>query len=169
MSGSNRKYAVMSEVHGELDHTFLYFLLWDGNEKNLKKLLEDIEMVDEMCIYDDDSMFFLDLENLVCETTAREMCLLSNGDGYFHRKFDGVLRPIDFKFSKRDDDEDYLMKINGLLYEGGISEYIGSEDHMGREIVDRKEHTVQKEPNYGSDDEIKELREKLDKLEKRHK
>lgn len=161
------KYAVLTEVHGGLDHTFYYFLRYNGNEKQLQFLQEQLEKVEEMCIYDDDSMYFLDLENLVSETTAKEMCLIDTGD-YYHRKFDGEMKMIDFRFSKRDDDEDKLNKINDLLYEGLISEFISKEDTFGRDI-EHKEHKIQKETEEKFEDEeeeIRHLRKKLEKLEK---
>lgn len=157
------KYAVLTETHGGLDFTFHYFLKWNGNEKNLKRLYEQLTSVDQ-CIYDDDSTFHLDIENLVSETTTREMCKIDIGP-YYYRKFDGTLKPIEFKFSKRDDEEERMEKINNLLYECGICDFIDHEDKFGRKDEDMLEHTLQKEPEYDDEEEeVHDLKRRLDKL-----
>lgn len=168
-----KSYAVLTEVHGGLDHTFYYFIKYQGNEKQLRFLQEQLEKIEEMCIYGDDSMFFLDLENLVSETTAKEMCMVDTGD-YYHRKFDGTMKQIDFHFSRRDDDEDKLDKVNQLLIEGGIADFVSNEDTFGRPLESFSDHEKDEDSKQYDDDdddkkkdEIESLRKRLEKLEKK--
>ena len=46
----------------------------------------------------------------------------------FHRKFDGVLKNIDFKFKKKDGNEDKMWKIFDVLGYGQIENFIDDED-----------------------------------------
>jgi hypothetical protein len=46
----------------------------------------------------------------------------------FHRKFDGVLKRIDFQFQSKDSSRKKIKKVHKLLEYGGIDEFIDDED-----------------------------------------
>jgi len=120
------KYVVLCETSGEDLEQWYYFLKYNGNETMLKYLQDQLEKVD-MFILDDLSIFDLDLDHFFCEQTAKEMTRLEV-NAFFHRKFDGTLKPINFNLRKKDSTERKLEKINKILGDQGISEYIDQED-----------------------------------------
>ena len=70
----------------------------------------------------------IDLEHLVSESTAKEMCSAELNSVTFHRKFDGKLRNIHLNLRKKDSNEDMIEKINEVLGLQQIEEYIDCED-----------------------------------------
>jgi hypothetical protein len=125
----NFKYAVLMETSGYEYESWMYFIRYNGNEENLALLGKQLDLITDCSIFDEDiNIFDLDLEHLVSETTAKEICLLELNSVSYHRKFDGVLRPIDFRFKSKDKSERMLEKVNKLLGEGRIDEFIGDED-----------------------------------------
>jgi len=90
-------------------------------------LYEQLESV-EMEIFDDCSTFDLDIDHKVSAHTAKEMSKLDLNYCSFHRKFDGRLKMIDFKFRRKDDDDKKMCKIFDMIGLCGIDEYISDED-----------------------------------------
>jgi hypothetical protein len=127
MEEQNIKYAVLQEVNGEEYESWLYFIKYNGNEENLKHLHDQLASV-EWSILDELSTFDLELEHLVSATTAKEMTKLDLNAFQFHRKFDGTLKRIDFKFKKKHTNEDKIEKVNEKLIQGMIDEYVSDED-----------------------------------------
>jgi hypothetical protein len=120
-------YALLAETNGKELETWYYFIKYQGNEETLKNLQEQMNKVD-FYILDDLSTFDLEMDYLVCEKTAKEMTKIEINSVMFHRKFDGELKKIDFKFKKRDDNDDRLYKIFEVLGMGQIEEFIEDED-----------------------------------------
>jgi hypothetical protein len=121
------RYAILMETNGGEYESWYNFIRYEGNEEALEHLDEQIKKVD-FYVLDDLSTFDLELRRLVSETTAREMCKVDVNAYMFHRKFDGKLEKIDFKFSKRDDNDTKIEKVNERIGMGDIDQYITQED-----------------------------------------
>jgi hypothetical protein len=80
-----------------------------------------------MYVIDDLSTFDLELKHLVSESTAMDMCKIDLNPYSSHRMFNGKLSKINFEFSKRDEDEDKIDKINEKIGLGNIDLYIDGE------------------------------------------
>ena len=104
-----------------------YFIKYDGNANALEYLQKQIDKID-MFIIDDLSTFDVDLEHLVSESTAKEMCTAELNSVTFHRKFDGKLKNIHLNLRKKDTNEDMIEKINDVLGLQKIEEFIDQED-----------------------------------------
>jgi hypothetical protein len=120
------RYAVLMETNGKEYESWYYFIRYEGNERNLSHLKDQLEQV-EFFILDDLSTFDLDLEHLVCETTAREMCRLELNSFMFNRRFDGDLKRIDFGFKSSDKNKRRIVKVFEILGIGKIDEFIDNE------------------------------------------
>jgi hypothetical protein len=121
------RYAILMETNGGEYESWYNFIRYEGNEDALEHLDEQIKKVD-FYVLDDLSTFDLELKRLVSESTAREMCKVDINAYMFHRKFDGKLEKIDFKFSKRDDNDTKIEKVNERIGMGDIDQYITQED-----------------------------------------
>ena len=121
------KYAILMETSSEEYESWYYFIRVEGNEDKLNHLKECIESI-EWSILDDCNVFDIELEHLISANTAKELTKVDLNHSSFHRKFDGILKRIDFKFKKKDDDEDKMFKIFNLLGCGGIENFIDDED-----------------------------------------
>lgn len=121
------EYCVLMETSSKEGECWYYFIRKQGNEEALKQLFDDIESVEW---YEDEdlSIFTLDIDRPVSATTAKEMTRLQLNVEFFHRKFDGKLKPINFGFKKKDDDYKKMCRVFDLLGYGGIDEYISDED-----------------------------------------
>jgi hypothetical protein len=126
MTESGYTYATLQEFNDEEMETWLYFLRWQGNEKNLTELSKTLESI-EWVLMEGGSTFDIDIEHLVSERTAKEITKLELNVNW-HRKFDGVLQSIDFEISDKDDEDDKIEKVNEILGNGGIEEFIDEED-----------------------------------------
>jgi len=120
------KYAILQEVNETEMETWLYFIRYEGNEKNLKYLNKQLESVD-WYIMDDCSTFDIDLEYLVSAQTAKEMTKVDLNAHQWHRKFDGKLQKIDLNLRAKKD-EKKMIKIFDILGYGQIENYISDED-----------------------------------------
>ena len=109
--------------------SWYYFLKFQGNEKALAYLNQQLEKID-MVFEDDLNTFILETENLVSEQTAREMCKVDLNHVTFHRKFDGQLEMIHLNLKKRDSNIKMLKKLNKKLMNQGIENYIDGEDEI---------------------------------------
>ena len=127
MKMSDNKYVVLCETSGSELEQWYYFIRHAGNETMLQYLQDQLEKVD-MFILDDLSTFDLDLDHLLSETTAKEMTRIEVNSVSYHRKFDGKLKPINCNLKAKDSTERKLEKINKLLADGGIEDFIDQED-----------------------------------------
>ncbi len=123
---SPKKYVILQETSGKDCESWYYFIRKEGNEDALNRLQEQLEKV-KWFILDDYSVFDLDLEHFISETTATEMINVEL-NVYFHRKFDGVLKMIDFGLSERDKNKKKIKKINDIIGMGHIDKFIDEED-----------------------------------------
>ncbi len=113
------------------------FIQYDGNEKELKNLRNQLELVENVSSGDEDTNFFdLDIANLVSEACVDEMLMVELNSVSYHRKFYGVLDPIDFEFEDDDDDTEKLEKINEYLEDGGIESFIEHEFIPDEHVLD---------------------------------
>lgn len=129
------KYAVLMETSGEECESWYYCIKYEGNEKNLKHLQEQLESVD-WYILDDLSTFDLDLEHFISAKTAKELTKLELNHHSFHRKFDGVLDKIELNLRKKDKNEKKMVKIFDILGYGQIEDFIEDEDLDEEDLTD---------------------------------
>ena len=121
------QYATLMETNGEECESWLYFIKHNDNEKELKYLQKQLEQI-EMYVIDDLSTFDLDLEHLVCATTAKEMTKLELNSVAFHRKFDGKLKFINLGLKTKDSNEKRISRAHKKLGFGCIEEFTSDED-----------------------------------------
>jgi len=144
-SDENYHYAILMETSGREFESWYNFIRYEGNEDNLRYLQKQLEKVD-FYVIDDLSTFDLELEHLVSEETARQMCLVDLNAYMFHRKFNGKLQKINFGFSKRDDNEDRIEKVYDMIGNGDIDNYLDGEEDLSDEneieddIEDHEDH-----------------------------
>ena len=82
------RYAIFMETNGEEFESWYNFIRYEGNEEAQQHLQKYLDKVD-FYILDDMSTFDLDIEHLVSEDTARQMCMVDLNAFMFHRKFNG--------------------------------------------------------------------------------
>lgn len=140
------RYAVLMETSGEECESWYYCIRYEGNEKNLQYLQEQLESVD-WYIIDDLSTFDLDLEHLISEKTAKELTKLELNHVSFHRKFDGVLDKIDLNLRKKDKNEKKMTKVFDILSYGQIEDYIDKEDLDEEDLTDTPQSSSESEPS----------------------
>ena len=130
------QYAALMETNGHECESWYYLIRVEGNKDALQHLQDQLEKV-EWYIIDDLSTFDLDLEHLVSAQTAKEMTKLDLNSCSFHRKFDGKLKKINFKFKTKDlkNDERMMGKVFDLLGYGQIEDYIDDEDIDSEDLV----------------------------------
>lgn len=129
------KYVVLMETSGEECESWYYCIKYEGNEKNLKHLQDQLESVD-WYILDDLSTFDLDLEHFIDTKTAKQLTKLELNHHSFHRKFDGVLDKIDLNLRTRDKNEKKMVKVFDILGYGQIEDYIDGEDLDEEDLTD---------------------------------
>lgn len=122
------KYAALMETSPEDCESWLYLIKYNGNEDALKNLKAQFDKIEDAVIMDDINLFDLDIENLISEECAKQLCMLELNSVSYHRKFDGVLENIDFRFKKKDDDETMMFKIFDKIGEGDIDLFVTMED-----------------------------------------
>ena len=145
---NQNRYVVLMETNSTECESWMYFIRYDGNEKALNYLNDQINKID-MVLEDDLSTFDLDLEHFVSETTAKEMTKVELNSCMYHRKFDGKLQYIDLKLRKRHDNLDMLVKMYEKIGMGQIEDYISDEDVDSEDLTDCEDD----ESNNSSDDE----------------
>lgn len=137
-STSTPRYCVLMETSEEHSESWYYFLKYDGNENalnHLQKQLESIKNINDR--YDDVNVFDLELDNLVSEQTAKEMSRLDLNSFTSHRKFDGTLKKIDFRFKPKNSDEQKINKIFEMIGLGKIEDFIDKEDLDPDDVIER--------------------------------
>lgn len=123
------RYAILMETNGEEFESWYNFIRYEGNEEALQHLQKQLSRVD-FYVMEDMSTFDLDIDHLVSEDTAREMCTVDLNSNMFHRKFNGKLQKIDFGFSRKDDNEDRIEKVHEKLGFGDIDNYVDGEEEF---------------------------------------
>ena len=131
----NNKYAILLEHNDTENEAWYYVIKYQGNENALNKLAKDLEDV-EFELKDDLSTFDIELEHLVSEQTAKEMTKIDLNAHSFHRKFDGKLDDIDFRFKNRESNNKKMNKIFRTIEYGRIDGYISDEDIDSEDLTD---------------------------------
>lgn len=147
-------YVLLQEVNGKEMEAWYYFIRWEGNEENLNYLNDQLNKI-EFYIIDDLSTFDLDLEHLLSEKTAKEMTKVEINSVMFHRKFDGKLEKIDFKFKRHHENEDKIVKVFEKIGLGQIEDYVDGEDIDPEDLVEVNENDEtdkESEEESGSED-----------------
>ena len=124
-------------------HKLLYLKL-----KYLQKQLQSVEWI--LLVDGGMSTFDLELDYLVSEQTAKEMTKVDLNSKSFHRKFDGVLKRVDFNFRPNNNPKSKRgEKINDKNIEAAFDMigYGKIEDFIDKEDVEECGS------NYGSDSE----------------
>ena len=132
------KYVALMETNGKECESWYYFIKYEGNEKNLKHLFDQLESVD-WYVLDDLSVFDLDLDHFISAQTAKEMTTLELNSYAFHRKFDGILDRVELGFRRKDKTEKKICKAFDLLSYGQIEDYIDDEDIDDKDLKDSEE------------------------------
>jgi hypothetical protein len=146
------RYAILMETNGEESESWYNFIRYEGNEDALNHLQKQLEKVD-FYVLDDMSTFDLELEHLVDESTARQMCIVDLNSYMFHRKFDGKLQKIDFGFSRKDDNEDRIEKVHEKIGFGDIDNFVdGEEEFKDDNESQTSNHSVESYNSQGSYD-----------------
>lgn len=121
------KYAILMETSGGEFESWYYFIRYEGNQEALYCLQEQLSQV-RWRILDDYSTFDLELDNLVSETTAKEMTMVDLNPTSRHRKFDGVLQEVRLGFQETDKNSRKIKKAFEVLGYGKIENFIDRED-----------------------------------------
>jgi len=143
---SSHQYGVIMETNAEECESWYYFVKYNGNEKKLHHLKDQIDQI-EMYLIDDLSTFDIELEHLVSEQTAKQMTKLEINSVSFHRKFDGVLKTVNLGLKRKDSNEKRIERINDILGMGGIEDFIDDED------IDQEDRISGEDESEHSDDE----------------
>ena len=126
------KFAVLSEKNGKEGETFYHFIRYDNNEKVLNDLHDQLKKF-TMDICGDNSIFTLDIENLVDESTVDQFLKIDTINSYMNgTKIEGILNFIDlFDLSESDGQNNYNdnmeachWNMDRILCYGGIEKYV---------------------------------------------
>jgi hypothetical protein len=128
------RYATLMELNSDEHESWYTFIKVQGNEQAIKKLRDQLESIE--WDIDEGSTFDLDSDNPVSATTAKEMTKLDLNPTMFHRKFDGKLKEIDFKFETGNSHVKRMKKVRKLLEGGGIENFIDDEDIDPEDRID---------------------------------
>lgn len=155
-------YYILVETNADEVESWYYFIRKEGNEEAIKQLKEDLDKVKEPEYIDDMSVFWIDIDKTVSAQTAKEMSKVELNSYQFHRKYDGKLKTIDFKFrtDKKEKQKRILEKIFDKLGYGKIEEYISDED------IDTDDMESLSESDTDSDnDEIADMKDGVKEVE----
>jgi hypothetical protein len=144
------KYAILQEFSDTECESWLYFIRYDGNEENLDYLNKQLQSI-EWYLIEDCSTFDLDLKNLVSATTAKEMTKVDLNSYQWHRKFDGKLQKIKFKFKPKHDNEDKMYAVYKKIGDGKIDTYIDDEDIDTEDLTDNSSYVSKRTEDTDSD------------------
>jgi hypothetical protein len=120
-------YALFQETNGEEGESHYIFIRYQGNEDVLAHLLKQLNSIQQWTLEDDLSVFDLETDFLVSETTAKEMTKVDI-NSYFHRKFNGKMQKIHLGFKDSDSDHKKMKKAFKVLGYGSIQDFLSEED-----------------------------------------
>ena len=126
---SDFHYAILCETSAEEMESWYYFIRYEENEDALETLKRQLDEV-RWHLYKHYNTFDLDMDHLVSEQTAREMCKVDVNPSAFHRKFDGTLREIDLGFEAGDKNKKRIRRCFYILGNGKIDEWIDGEEEF---------------------------------------
>ena len=130
-------FVVWSEFCNKEQETFLFFLQYDGNEDILNDLHRNLCAVDQG-IYGDNSIYCLDIKKTVSEKTAKNICKVNLVGGYRGTAniIYGKCKHIPFEVTGDDDKDSHV--IDGLFYNGRVSDFFYTPEKIEREILNIK-------------------------------
>jgi hypothetical protein len=162
------EYYILVETNAEEVESWYYFIRKEGNEEEIKQLKNDLDKVKEPEYIDDMSVFWIDIDKTVSAQTAKEMSKVELNSYQFHRKYDGKLKTIDFKFrtDKKEKQKRILEKIFDKLGYGKIEEYISDEDIDTDDMESLSESDTESDNDEIADmkDGVKEVEEQISEL-----
>jgi len=154
MSNDELKFAILMETSGEDCESWYYFIKYQGNETALRNIKVQFDKIQNCSMIDGVNIFDLDIDNLVSEQTARELCMVELNSVTYHRKFNGTLKEVDFKLKDKYDDDRKMEKIYDLIGNGDIDEFIDDEEIPPcHEIGEDEAEISSNEYNSDSEDE----------------
>jgi len=165
---TERHYAILMETSGEEFESWYSFIKYEGNEDALAHLNKQLEQV-EWYILNDLSTFDLEMENLVCEKTAKEMINVDLNHYSFHRKFDGTLQKVDLGFKNHHTNEKKMLKAFEVLGYGKIENFIDAEDVDKDALVSCSESEDEEEETESEDEETESEESESEEEEKTKK
>ena len=145
------KYVALLETQGEENEQWYFFIRYEGNEKNLQHLQNQLEQVD-WYVLDDLSTFDLDLEHFVSAQTAKEMTKVELNTQW-NRKFDGKLEKIDLGFKKKDKNDKKITRAFDILGYGQIEDFIDDEDIDPEDLAGTDDESSESEDNTENESE----------------
>ena len=148
---NENNYVVLCETNEHESESWYYFLKYNGNEKALEYLSQQLEKID-MYLMEDMSTFDLDIDHYFSDQTALEMIKLEVNSVSFHRMFRGDLQMINLGLKKRDDNEDMLIKCYDKLGMGQVEDYIDGEFIHPEDLVDNVDESETSEEESQDDD-----------------
>lgn len=119
-------YAILVENDEETGESLYNFIKYEENEialEHLRNVLESVEWVRR----EGYSTFDICLDDRVSSNTAYEMTIPDMNSLGFHRRFDGKLQMIDFGINAYDKPSKIMRKVNKLLGQQGIEDFIDGE------------------------------------------
>lgn len=165
-------YICLQETNDEERETWMNFIKYEGNEDAIKYLSDQLESVN-FYLLPDSSTFDIDMKHLVDASTAKQITKLELNSCFWHRKFDGKLKMIDFGFEKIEQkcvkknktteycNEKKMEKIYDIIGYGNISDFIDGED------IDEENRDKFSSSSFSSSSEEDEEDEKKEKKEEK--
>lgn len=143
-------YVLLMETNEEEHESWYNFIKVQGNEENIEHLRKQLCSFDWYLL---DGLSTFDLEEFkFSEKTAKEMTKVALNHCFRHRKFDGVLKKIDFNFKPKHSVEKRMKRVNKVLNYGRISEFIEGAPDVDPEDVD----PIEEESSTSHDEESSE-------------
>ena len=115
-------YVVLYEINGKLNEGFMTFIKYEGNEEALFHLNKQLDGIKHYHMYDDMSVFSMDLRNRVSSETATEICRVKINNYLANRKFNGKLDKLDL-YLETDGNKRRIIKVFEKLGVGAIEQY----------------------------------------------
>ena len=119
-----KQYAIFVEMDSQSMETFLIFVQYQNNEDVLIELASIINDLPTENYPDNCSAFHLDVENLVSEQTAYEMCQTDISFRHMPKMLNGTLRMPKFHFLPTDTANIRVRQVDRLLSDNKLKNYI---------------------------------------------
>lgn len=115
------KFVTFKEVNLKEEETFIFFLQYDNNEEKLKELSEIIESADTSELNGDFSIFEIDVNTLLSESTVKE---LENVDlGHFGPIFNVCRGDFTLCMDVFNNVDDLALRLDEFFYAFRITEH----------------------------------------------
>lgn len=115
------KFVTFKEVNLKEEETFIFFLQYDNNEEKLKELSEIIKSADTSDLNGDFSIFEIDVNTLLSESTVKE---LENVDlGHFGPTFNVCRGDFTLCMDVFNNVDDLALRLDEFFYAFRITEH----------------------------------------------